>query len=347
MAPAGSTTHSQSCQDKETAELRTLFSDDELKTFFTPGELRTLFADEELGEAGDGDGAPSGELSSAPQALGVTSNTEQYDLAGEDEEDEDLEDLLYEQCDWSTCSPLAAEEETILLHEQIFEISAHEQRLAAAEKAEEAILLHEQIFEISAHEQRLAAEEKARTKMETLRFSVPCCPAEHVLTKKKADGEYECDHCGRDITEGKRFYDCRRCDFSMCCKCCKNTDRTVVQTIEVPQINEDFEEINLISENPMDIVYEIVAALGFHDREEDGWVNMAQVISMARHRSLMDDTVFEAIDEWKNLNVMIFSPKKNMVKFIVKNMFEQELEDEEMYGTPRRKTFSSHYPLKK
>ena len=30
---------------------------------------------------------------------------------------------------------------------------------------------------------------------------------------------YECDACGEDILDGKRFFDCRKCDFSMCVKC--------------------------------------------------------------------------------------------------------------------------------
>ena len=27
---------------------------------------------------------------------------------------------------------------------------------------------------------------------------------------------YECDVCSKDIPDGKRFFDCRKCDFSMC-----------------------------------------------------------------------------------------------------------------------------------
>lgn len=30
---------------------------------------------------------------------------------------------------------------------------------------------------------------------------------------------YECDVCQEDILDGKRFFDCRKCDFSMCLKC--------------------------------------------------------------------------------------------------------------------------------
>ncbi|CAE8724517.1 unnamed protein product [Polarella glacialis] len=46
------------------------------------------------------------------------------------------------------------------------------------------------------------------------------CPQGHRLKNKKADGGYECDVCGEDILlEQKRFYDCRKCDFSLCSKC--------------------------------------------------------------------------------------------------------------------------------
>jgi len=47
------------------------------------------------------------------------------------------------------------------------------------------------------------------------------CPAGHVLKRKKAEGGYECDVCNHDISDGRRFYDCRKCDFSMCTKCYK------------------------------------------------------------------------------------------------------------------------------
>jgi len=49
----------------------------------------------------------------------------------------------------------------------------------------------------------------------------PTCPQGHALKRRKADGDYECDACNRDIAEGKRFYDCRQCDFSVCLKCHK------------------------------------------------------------------------------------------------------------------------------
>jgi hypothetical protein len=48
------------------------------------------------------------------------------------------------------------------------------------------------------------------------------CPQGHDLKRRKAEAaEYECDVCQKDISTGKRFYDCRKCDFSMCQRCHK------------------------------------------------------------------------------------------------------------------------------
>lgn len=44
----------------------------------------------------------------------------------------------------------------------------------------------------------------------------PTCPAGHALKRKKADGDYDCDVCEKDIKDGTRLHDCRKCDFSMC-----------------------------------------------------------------------------------------------------------------------------------
>merc|ERR1719424_1089440 len=50
----------------------------------------------------------------------------------------------------------------------------------------------------------------------------PVCPEGHNLKKRKAEAaEYECDVCNKDIPVGKKFHDCRKCDWSMCGKCHK------------------------------------------------------------------------------------------------------------------------------
>eukprot|EP00931_Biecheleriopsis_adriatica_P073905 TRINITY_DN48105_c0_g1_i1.p1 TRINITY_DN48105_c0_g1~~TRINITY_DN48105_c0_g1_i1.p1 ORF type:complete len:353 (+),score=96.42 TRINITY_DN48105_c0_g1_i1:60-1118(+) len=58
------------------------------------------------------------------------------------------------------------------------------------------------------------------------------CPSGHVLKRKKAEGGYECDSCEKDIADGKRFYDCRKCDFSMCMKCYKKAEEEAAQEDE-------------------------------------------------------------------------------------------------------------------
>mmetsp|Transcript_79759 Transcript_79759/g.140790 ORF Transcript_79759/g.140790 Transcript_79759/m.140790 type:complete len:794 (-) Transcript_79759:105-2486(-) len=68
--------------------------------------------------------------------------------------------------------------------------------------------------------------------------------------------------------------------------------------------------------NPIDLVYEIISDLSRRS-ENDGWVDMAHVVSMAGHKALTRDMVFEAIDNWESLSVMTFNPEKTMVKFLV------------------------------
>mmetsp|Transcript_54372 Transcript_54372/g.100422 ORF Transcript_54372/g.100422 Transcript_54372/m.100422 type:complete len:250 (+) Transcript_54372:75-824(+) len=45
------------------------------------------------------------------------------------------------------------------------------------------------------------------------------CPQAHPMKKRKSEDVYECDICQRDIAAGKKFYDCRRCNYSVCLKC--------------------------------------------------------------------------------------------------------------------------------
>merc|ERR1712217_53584 len=47
----------------------------------------------------------------------------------------------------------------------------------------------------------------------------------HDLRRRKAQAaEYECDICGKDIATGKRFYDCRKCDWCICQRCYKDAE---------------------------------------------------------------------------------------------------------------------------
>ncbi|CAJ1346265.1 unnamed protein product [Effrenium voratum] len=80
----------------------------------------------------------------------------------------------------------------------------------------------------------------------------PTCPSGHALKKKKADGGYECDACNKDIEEGKRFFDCRKCDFSMCSKCHKKAEAQAMDAAdedeEEGELFEAFCEANIRAE---------------------------------------------------------------------------------------------------
>ena len=45
------------------------------------------------------------------------------------------------------------------------------------------------------------------------------CHLGHPLKRRRAPNEYECDVCDKDISTGKRFFDCRKCNYSVCLMC--------------------------------------------------------------------------------------------------------------------------------
>lgn len=47
----------------------------------------------------------------------------------------------------------------------------------------------------------------------------PSCPAGHILKRRVADGDFECDTCSCDLASGCCFYGCEPCDFSLCGGC--------------------------------------------------------------------------------------------------------------------------------
>jgi len=69
--------------------------------------------------------------------------------------------------------------------------------------------------------------------------------------------------------------------------------------------------------NPLDIVYDIVQDLMRRGGDADGWVELANVKSMAAHKVLSDEQVMEAVDNWESLNVLCLDPDRKMVKFMV------------------------------
>jgi len=70
-------------------------------------------------------------------------------------------------------------------------------------------------------------------------------------------------------------------------------------------------------QNPLDVVYEILADLSRRDTVKDGWIDLTHVISMAGHKALTKEMVMEAIQSWQSLSVVLMNPEKTMVQFMV------------------------------
>merc|ERR1712113_5736 len=69
--------------------------------------------------------------------------------------------------------------------------------------------------------------------------------------------------------------------------------------------------------NPLDLVYDIIADLSRREANNDGWVDMAHVVSMAGHKSLTTEMVHEAVENWEGLSVLSRNKEKTLVKFLV------------------------------
>lgn len=70
-------------------------------------------------------------------------------------------------------------------------------------------------------------------------------------------------------------------------------------------------------QNPLDLVYDIIADLSRRREGADEWVEMAHIVSMAGHKALTREMVMEAIENWESLNVLGSNPEKTLVKFLV------------------------------
>jgi len=71
--------------------------------------------------------------------------------------------------------------------------------------------------------------------------------------------------------------------------------------------------------NPLDLVYDIIADLSRRSdvTENDGWVDLTHVVSMAGHRALSAEQVQEAIENWEGLSVLVRNKEKTLIKFLV------------------------------
>jgi len=70
--------------------------------------------------------------------------------------------------------------------------------------------------------------------------------------------------------------------------------------------------------NPLDVVYDIIVNLLRRDPSgAEGWVEIAEIVSMAGHKALSSEQVVEAIENWENLHVLFSNPEKTRVRFAV------------------------------
>jgi len=79
--------------------------------------------------------------------------------------------------------------------------------------------------------------------------AAPVCPQGHNLKRRKAEAaDYECDVCSKDIVAGKRFFDCRKCDWSICQRCYKEAEEKLREEdgelLDHDEILEAFCEMN-------------------------------------------------------------------------------------------------------
>merc|ERR1712108_88633 len=71
----------------------------------------------------------------------------------------------------------------------------------------------------------------------------PTCPNGHVLKRRKADAEYECDVCSSDISEGRRMFVCKKCDYSVCLKCHKRLAEDAAAEAALAEDKADEEQL--------------------------------------------------------------------------------------------------------
>lgn len=107
----------------------------------------------------------------------------------------------------------------------------------------------------------------------------PSCPSGHPLKRKKADGGYECDVCGHDIADGKRFHDCRKCDFSMCSKCFKEAESAALEDDdEEAEVFEAFCEMHIRPERQASrLKFRCTLCSTLHGTQEEAASHMAEV----------------------------------------------------------------------
>lgn len=72
------------------------------------------------------------------------------------------------------------------------------------------------------------------------------CLHGHPMKRLKAKATYECDECGKDITVGKKLFDCRQCDYSLCVKCGKEQAEVAAELMAAGDDEEGMLDLNLV-----------------------------------------------------------------------------------------------------
>merc|ERR1719326_1507768 len=72
------------------------------------------------------------------------------------------------------------------------------------------------------------------------------------------------------------------------------------------------------STNPLDLVYDVLQDLVRRGgKNNDGWIEVANVANMAGHKALSREQVMEALDNWESSSVVHLNPERTMVQFRV------------------------------
>lgn len=103
------------------------------------------------------------------------------------------------------------------------------------------------------------------------------CPQGHPLKKRKAPSGYECDVCNSDIMEGRRFFDCRKCDYSLCVKCHKTLEAAKEEEGEEAEMFEAFCEAHVQpSRQGRRLLFKCDICDGSFESEHQASVHMAE-----------------------------------------------------------------------
>ena len=74
-------------------------------------------------------------------------------------------------------------------------------------------------------------------------------------------------------------------------------------------------------DSPLDIIHVIVA--GLSARRNGGWVDILGVSTLARKKGVLNDTVIECLDTWRELDIMRYNEDCSKVQFAVSQLCDE------------------------